>query len=119
MAYREGGPGSDQGLTPWAAFTLAPDEQVNTIPYSLAGGMVYQGLVPGRDDDLTAAAVYYGKFSDKLEDQNGESVIEVNHRLQLAEWFYVTPDFQYVIRPNGQSDIDDAAVFGGEINIDF
>lgn len=119
MAYREGGPGSDQGLTPWAAFTLAPDEQVNTIPFSFAGGLVYQGLLPDRDDDLTALAVYYGKFSDKLEDQNAETVVEANHRFQLAPWLYITPDFQYVIRPNGESDIDDAAVFGGEISIDF
>ena len=119
MAYREGGPGSDQGLTPWAALTLAPNQQNNTIPFSAAGGLVYQGLIPGRDDDLTAFAMYYGEFSDKLEDQNAETVVEVNHRLQLAQWLYVTPDFQYIIRPNGQSDIDDAAVFGGEIGIEF
>ena len=119
MAYREGGAGSDQGLTPWVAFTFAPVERVNTIPFSASGGLVYQGLIPGRDDDLTAVAVYYGKFSDKLEDQNAETVVEVNHRLQLTPWLYATPDFQYVIRPNGQSDIDDAAVFGGEISIDF
>jgi porin len=117
--YREGGPGSDQGLTPWGALTLAPDQQINTIPFSAAGGLVYQGLIAGRDDDLTALAVYYGRFSDKLEDQNAETVIEANHRLQLAPWLYVTPDFQYIFRPNGQSDIDDAAVFGGEIGIEF
>jgi porin len=119
MVYREGGAGSDQGLTPWAAFTLAPVQRVNTIPFSASGGLVYQGLIPGRHDDLTAVAVYQGKFSDKLDNQNAETVVEANHRFQLAPWFYVTPDFQYVIRPNGQSDIDDAAVFGGEISIDF
>jgi porin len=117
--YREGGPGSEQGLTPWGALTLAPDQQINTIPFSAAGGLVYHGLIPGRDDDLTALAVYYGEFSDKLQNQNAETVIEANHRLQLAPWLYVTPDFQYIVRPNGQSDIDDAAVFGGEIGIEF
>jgi porin len=123
MVYREGGPdsakGSNQGLTPWVAFTLAPVDRVNTIPFSASGGLVYQGLIPGRDDDLTALAVYYGKFSDRLQDQSAETVVEANHRLQLTPWLYVTPDFQYVIRPNGQSDIDDAAVFGGEISVDF
>jgi porin len=119
MAYREGGPGSDEGLTPGVAFTFAPVERVNTIPFSASGGLVYQGLMPGRDDDLTALAVYYGKFSDRLQDQNAETVVEANHRFQLAPWLYVTPDFQYVIRPNGQSDIDDAAVLGGEIGIAF
>jgi porin len=119
MAYREGGPGSDQGLTPWAAFTLAPDQQINTVPFSAAGGLVYAGLLPGRDDDLTALAVYYGAFSDRLQDQSAETVVEANHRFQLAPWLYLTPDFQYVIRPDGRSDIDDAAVLGGEIGIDF
>ena len=46
-------------------------------------------------------------------------MVEANHRFQLTPWLYVTPDFQYVIRPNGQSDIDDAAVFGGELSIAF
>jgi porin len=121
MAYREAGASqnSEQGLTPWIALTAAPDQKINTIPFSAAGGLVYQGLLPGRDDDLTAAAVYHGRFSDKLQDQNAETVVEANHRFQLAPWLYVTPDFQYVIRPDGRSDIDDAAVFGGEISIDF
>ena len=43
----------------------------------------------------------------------------IGHRLQLAPWLYATPDFQYVIRPDGDSDIDNAAVFGAEIGIDF
>ncbi len=119
MVYREGGPGSDQGLTPWAAFTLAPDEKVNTNPYSVSGGLQYQGLIPSRDDDTASLGVYYGKFSDKLEDQNSETVIEVDYLAQVAPWLYVMPDFQYVIRPNGDSDIDNAAVFGAEIGIDF
>jgi porin len=119
MIYREGGAGSDQGLTPWAALTFAPIERVNTLPFFAAGGLIYEGLVPGRDDDVTAFGVYYGKFSDKLQDQNAETVIEANYRFQLAPWLYVTPDFQYVFRPNGSDDIDDAAVFGGEISIDF
>ena len=44
MVYREGGPGSDQdsdqGLTPWGALTLAPDQQINPVPLSATGGLV-------------------------------------------------------------------------------
>jgi porin len=119
MAYRGGAPGSGQGLTPWAALTFAPIERVSTLPFFAAGGLVYRGLFPGRDDDTTNLGVYYGRFSDDLPDQSFEGVLEVNHHLQLAPWLYVTPDFQYVFRPNGESDIDDAAVFGGEISVDF
>jgi porin len=119
MVYREGGAGSEQGLTPWAAFTFAPLQRVNTLPFFAAGGLVYQGLLPGRDDDTTDLGVYYGSFSDDLPDQRFETVLEVNHRFQLAPWLYVMPDFQYVFRPNGSDDTDDAAVFGAEIGIDF
>ncbi len=119
MAYREGGLGSEQGLTPWVALTFAPIDRVNTLPFFAAGGLVYQGLFRVRDDDTTNLGVYYGRFSDDLPDQSFETVLEVNHRFQLAPWLYVTPDFQWVFRPNGSDDEPDAAVVGGEIGIDF
>lgn len=117
MVYREGGAGSEQGLTPWATLTLAPTTEVNTLPVFAAGGLVYQGLLPGRDDDTTNLGVYYGRFSDDLPDQSFETVIEVNHSFQLAPWLSVTPDFQYVVRPNGSDHEPDAAVIGVEIGI--
>jgi porin len=119
MAYREGGAGSEQGLTPWVALTFVPINEVNTLPLFAAGGLVYRGLLGGRDDDTTNLGVYYGRFSDDLPDQSFETVLEVNHRFRLAPWLYVTPDLQYVFRPNGGDDEPDAAVVGGEIGIDF
>ncbi|MGH6896303.1 MAG: carbohydrate porin [Geminicoccaceae bacterium] len=119
MVYREGEAGSAQGLTPWAAFTFAPIERVNTLPFFAAGGLVYQGLFRGRDDDTTNLGVYYGKISDDLPDQRFETVVEVNHRLQLAPWLYLTPNFQYVFRPGGSDEEPDAAVLGAEIGVDF
>lgn len=116
MVYRNTG---SQGLTSWVAFTLAPDQKINPIPFSAAGGLVYRGLLPGRDDDLTALAVYHGAFSDELQGQSAETVFETAYRFQLSPWLYLTPDFQYVMRPDGRGDIDDAAVLGGEIGIDF
>jgi carbohydrate-selective porin OprB len=76
-------------------------------------------MFPGRDDDVTAGGVISGIFSDRLPRQGAETVIEVNHRFQLARWFCVTPDFQYVIHPNGFGSIKSAAVFAGEIAIAF
>jgi porin len=119
MVHREGGAGSEQGLTPWAALMFAPIERANIVPFFAAGGVVYRGLFRGRDDDTTNLGVYYGKLSDDLPDQSFETVLEVNHRFQLAPWLYVTPDFQYVFRPNGSDEEPDAAVFGAEIGIDF
>jgi porin len=119
MVYREGGARSEQGLTPWVTLTFAPIEGINTLPFFAAGGLVYQGMFRSRDDDTTNLGVYYGRFSDDLPDQSFETVLEVNHRFQLAPWLYVTPDFQYVFRPNGSDDEPDSAVLGAEIGIDF
>ncbi len=119
MAYREGGAGSEQGLTPWVTLTFAPIKEVNTLPFFAAGGLVYRGLFRGRDDDTTNLGVYYGRFSDDLPDQSFETVLEVNHRFQLAPWLYLTPDFQYVFRPDGSDDEPDAVVVGAEIGIAF
>jgi porin len=118
MVYREGGAGSEEGLTPWVTLTFAPIERVNTLSLFAAGGLVYQGLLPGRDDDTTNLGMYYGTFSDDLPGQSCETVLEINHRFQLAPWLHVTPDFQYVFQPNGSDDEPDAAVLGVEIGID-
>lgn len=112
-------PGDGRGVTPWAAVTWAPKQRVSRMPVYLGGGVVWQGPLQGRGDDRVAAAVYHGRFSRDIDGRGAETVIEVNYTLQLTPWFHVTPDIQYVINPAGRSDIDNAAVFGGEIGIVF
>ena len=82
-----------------------------------AGGLSYQGLFPGRPWDSLSAIFAYGHFSDDLEgttsyDQSYEVLLELNYQFQLAPWIMVKPDLQYVINPEGRSDIDDALVIG-------
>lgn len=119
MVYREGGPGSSEGLTPWLSVTYQPKESINLLPVFIAGGAVYEGLIPGRDTDTTAVAVYYGKLSSDVEDTTGETVLEVNYTFWATPWLGITPDFQYVFNPSGGSSSNDAAVFGGQINFIF
>ncbi|MTH97914.1 carbohydrate porin [Roseibium sp. RKSG952] len=109
----------NQGLTGWAAVTVTPDQTINEVPIGLFGGLIYQGLFPGRDEDSTAFGLFYTAFSEDLEDQNFEIAMELNHRFQIAPWLYVMPSAQYIINPNGQSDIHDAGVIGFELSIDF
>lgn len=117
MVWRES-PGSPEGLTVWGSVTVNPDDDINTLPVAVYGGATYQGLVPGRMNDVTAFGVSYGAFSDALPGQSAEWVLEINHRFQLGDWFSVTPDLQYVIDPDGAG-IADALVAGVEISIDF
>jgi len=112
-------PDRPKGLSVWAGGYLAPNKNINPQRYQITGGLVYQGLPPGRDRDVTAFCVIMGKFSDKLEGQGMETVLELNHRFQLGPWFYITPDIQYIIRPSGSNDIDDALVLGFEVSTNF
>ena len=117
MVFRERA-GSPEGLTLWGTVTVNPDDAINTLPVGLFGGATYQGLLPGRPDDVTAFGISYGAFSDDLPGQNYELVLELNHSFQFGEWLYVTPDVQYVINPNGGG-IPNALVAGVEASIDF
>lgn len=108
-----------KGLTAWTAATLAPNIHINTQVYEIATGLVYQGLPPNRNRDVTAFAFIIGHFSEKLPGQSDEIILELNHRFQLGPWFYITPDIQYIINPNGQSNIKDALVLGVEASFNF
>jgi len=108
-----------EGLTAWCAAVLAPQEHINTQTYQIATGLVYQGLPPNRNHDVTAFGFILGNFSDQLQGQDSEMILELNHRFQAAPWFYVTPDVQYIIHPNGQRTIDDALVLGFEAGFTF
>ncbi|MDD5691731.1 MAG: carbohydrate porin [Candidatus Omnitrophica bacterium] len=108
-----------KGLTAWWAGYLAPQETINAQTYQLAGGLVYQGLPPNRDRDVTAFCVIYGNFSDDLPGQDAETVLELNHRFQLGPWCYISPDIQYIFNPNGRHDIKNALVLGVETSFNF
>jgi porin len=119
VVYREGAPGSGQGLALAGALVAAPEQSINTIPFFVAAGAVYRGLLPGRDKDALAFAAYYGAFSRDLRGQNSETVLELTYTLALTPWLTVQPDIQYVINPGGRSSVKNALVVGAQISITF
>lgn len=127
MVYQES-PGSDQGLTLWTAAVYQPDERVNIIPFQINGGLVYKGLLPGREADSTILGLSYGSFSKdyaREERKAGrgnpdyEFVVEAGHRIQLTKFAYVMPELQWIINPAGTGQVDDALVVGLRIGITF
>jgi porin len=119
MAFREGDADSTEGLTPWAVVTYAPKQSINTVPFFLGAGMVYQGLIPTRDDDRAAIGFYWGVLSRDIEDTSSEKILEVAYTAQLTPWFYVRPDAQFIFQPGGSGETSNAVVLGGEIGITF
>lgn len=119
MVLREGGPDSNQGLTLFAALTVAPAQSINTMPWFAAAGLVYRGLLPRRARDTAGFALYYGGFSRDLPGQTYEMVLEWTYAVALTPWLTVQPDIQYVVNPNGRPTIRDALVVGAQMILQF
>ncbi len=118
MVYREAD-SFDDGLTVWAVGAFLPRQSINEVPSFFGTGLVYKGLIPGRSDDSTAVGFLYGKFSNDLDPIGSEKVLEINHTVSFAPWFYVRPALQLVFDPAGDKSAATAVVFGGEIGIVF
>jgi porin len=46
-------------------------------------------------------------------------VVELAYRVPLTPWLTITPDFQYVVSPNADPSIGDAAVIGARVQVNF
>lgn len=126
MLYAEDG-SHREGLSAWLALSYAPPDR-NRMDFMAAGGLSYLGLIPGRSNDALSFISAYGQYSDDLQDyqraqgdptQSSEVLFELNYRTQLAPWIYLQPDIQYIVRPRGRADIDNAFVVGFALGIVF
>ena len=71
MVYRDGGPDSQKGLTLWGEVAVAPRPSVSPLPVFGGGGLTYQGLIPGREQDAVSLGVIYGALSRDLPGTTG------------------------------------------------
>ncbi len=111
-------PHSDDGLWTWLALSYAPPD-VNEVEFMVAGGVSYNGLLDSRPDDTLSFTFAHGQFSDRLDDQGAETLIEFGARIQALPSAYFEPNLQYIINPNGFADIDNALVAGFAIGFNF
>ena len=127
MIWQES-PGSDEGLTLWSAYVYQPNADVQLIPYEVSIGAIYKGLLPSRSQDQLIFGALHGWFSDDYErsvrlagggSPTTESVLELGYRVQLNEFAYAMPEFQYIIRPGGTGDLEDALVWGVRLGVTF
>uniref|UniRef100_UPI0025D3A801 carbohydrate porin n=1 Tax=Thiocapsa sp. TaxID=2024551 RepID=UPI0025D3A801 len=91
-------------------------------------GLVYEGLFDGRQQDRTGLGITTGWYSDAYDDglvaaglpsKTYEAAIELNHGFVLPRGILIQPDIQYIIRPAGTGEIDNAFLIGARVSIDF
>jgi len=88
----------------------------NLLSWYVDGGVGFKGLFPGRADDTLTLGVAHSKISKDAAalDQdtlaldgppypirNAETVFELSYIAQLAPWWTLQPDIQYIVRPGG------------------
>lgn len=89
----------DQGLSTFLIYSWAPGNR-NRVNHHYATGLVYRGLIDGRDDDLVGVGLSIIDHSDRLNIDT-ESTIEVYYRASIGEYIFVQPDLQYISSPGG------------------
>ena len=95
--------------------SVSPSDR-NLISYYVDSGIGIHGPLPGRADDVLTFGVAYGKIShdavaldQDMRAINGapyairdaEVVFEASYQAQIARWWIVQPDIQYIWHPNG------------------
>jgi len=114
MLYRVLGT-DDQGLSAFVRAGGVPNDR-NLIDFYADGGVVYKGLLPCRPDDRVGIAAGYARVGDNARGldadtarfgnfffpvRTGEAMIEMMYQAQIAPWWTLQPELQYIIRPGG------------------
>lgn len=122
---------SGKALSLFARINLVPQSDRNLVTFYIDAGAGYKGLIAGRESDVLGFGIAHASAGDDAQNfdrdsglavRSGETAIEVNYTAQVAPWWTVTPDLQYIFSPNygahnpqssnGQQTIPDAFVMG-------
>lgn len=140
FVWREAGT-KDQGIAIFARAMGAPGDR-NLVNFYLDAGVTWKGAVPGREADTAGLAFGFTRISDtaaKLDSdirfftgnpypiRRHETVLELTYQAQIAPWWQVQPDAQYIFNLNGgvpnplnpRKRLGDALVFGVRTNVTF
>lgn len=119
--WREPGT-DDQGLGFFARAVFVPPGR-NAIEYDCEAGLVYKGLIPGRDNDIIGIAYAHNSISDEYNNYlkagappspglDYEGVIELTYSAQITPWLSVQPNVQHILHPGGSNVLSDEWVLG-------
>ncbi len=104
MVYREDASSlrDVQGLSTFLAYyprSLGSQFLPKAFGDHFAGGLVYRGLVPHRDEDVLGAGVSWVELFQGGSNQ--ETVVELFYKAQLTPKLSFQPDLQYISTPSG------------------
>ena len=107
----------DEGLGVFARYGHA-DRVPSGIRNFWSLGVQYQGLFPGRSDDVLGIGWAQAFTRGESFTAPYEGVLEVYYRARVTPWLHVSPHAQYIANP-GSNDIDNAFTVGFRAQITF
>jgi porin len=117
----------EEGISMFVRAGGAPSN-TNFVDYYVDGGFNFTGFVPGRFQDVAGLAIARSHVSTDLSDSQidqgelpltAETVIEATYKYQVAPWWSIQPDFQYIITPSAVQYSHNATVLGVRMNVAF
>ncbi len=113
----------------WAGAQYSPVESISVMTWMTYAGIQFQGFIPYRSQDgiyLSWLTGWFGSgYSNSYSPANNgyvstyETVLEATYVFQINENISIQPDIQYVMRPYGNPNADDALVLGGQLLVTF
>jgi porin len=118
---------SGKGLSSFFQLDFSP-QAWSPCSFYADSGLIYTGLIPGRDKDKAGVAFAYAQMGPLCRStgiQNGlpgcgyELLTEFSYSIRLTPAVAIEPDIQYIIHPGGTQQYANALVVGFRAVIDF
>jgi porin len=114
---------SAPSLSMWLIGGLS-QASVDPVAASIAGGILWNGPLPGRPNDSLGLGIAYAWASDAAGSpftRPGECVLEAYYQFQLTPWMFLQPDLQIVTTPGagGEGPLGTAVVGILRVSIEF
>ncbi len=110
MLFKEEyGTDDTQGLAAFAMYSWTHEDR-NVLGSSLATGLVYNGLLPNRDNDLLGLGVAIADFGGDFRQAErlkgtfvgpNEAATELFYKCRLTSCVTLQPEIQYISNPSG------------------
>jgi len=116
----------DHNFAVWGGVTYSPQLNVSQMPLMGFGGTIWQGMIPGRDEDQFLCTYMVGTLGSAFETDGpqagatttAETVFDISYIINLTPNVFIQPDIQYVIQPNG-TQTPNALVIGAQFGCNF
>jgi len=104
----------------WGAAAAGLDTAANPTPSYIGGGLVSQGVLPGRPFDLLILGVARTGFSPITSPGlSHEGVVELGYKVQINQSFNLQPSLQWILHPGGAGRVPGVFAVGLQLGFSF